>query len=127
MLAKSLPHVTALVKTVVYWGAPNEAASAETKALGMTVYSFDDFLAMGRATPAEPIPPAASDLCTIMYTSGTTGDPKVCVCLFILFIYLKFYFTAYTAQTCSTSSSLSPFFHFAFFDVCTINVYRALN
>ena len=41
------------------------------------MYSFADFLALGRQKPAEPRPPNSDDLCTIMYTSGTTGPPKV--------------------------------------------------
>lgn len=77
MLAKALTHVKDQVKTVVYWGAGDAAAAAATKELGMTVYSFDEFLDLGRSKPADPIPPSAKDLCTIMYTSGTTGDPKV--------------------------------------------------
>lgn len=85
MLAKALPHVQALVKTVVYWGAGADAAAIEAaKALGMAVYSFEEFLALGEANPAAPVPPKPEDLCTIMYTSGTTGDPKVsregCLC-----------------------------------------------
>ena len=41
------------------------------------MYSFDEFAALGVSRPAPPTPPAAEDYCTIMYTSGTTGDPKV--------------------------------------------------
>ncbi len=43
----------------------------------ITTHTWAAFLALGAAKPAEPSPPAPSDLCTIMYTSGTTGDPKV--------------------------------------------------
>lgn len=43
----------------------------------MQVYSWEQFLLLGRRKPASPVPPKPEDLCTIMYTSGTTGDPKV--------------------------------------------------
>ena len=79
MLAEALPHVKDQVKHIVYWGAANEAAITIAKESGMDVYSFDEFLALGLSKPAEAIPPSAQDLCTIMYTSGTTGDPKVSI------------------------------------------------
>lgn len=31
---------------------------------------------LGRRKPREAVPPKSTDLCTIMYTSGTTGSPK---------------------------------------------------
>ena len=47
------------------------------EASGIKVQSWEEFLSMGRTRPAEAIPPKPEDLCTIMYTSGTTGNPKV--------------------------------------------------
>jgi hypothetical protein len=44
---------------------------------GIAVHSWEEFLELGRGAPAEACPPKPADLCTIMYTSGTTGDPKV--------------------------------------------------
>lgn len=45
------------------------------KDAGFTVHSWEDLLALGRASPVEPSHrPRADDLCTIMYTSGTTGE-----------------------------------------------------
>lgn len=40
-------------------------------------YSWSELLEMGRKSPSPAIPPKPEDLCTIMYTSGTTGNPKV--------------------------------------------------
>lgn len=40
------------------------------------VMSFEDLRALGASNPIEPTPPAASDLCCIMYTSGSGGAPK---------------------------------------------------
>eukprot|EP00208_Stichococcus_sp_RCC1054_P000779 CAMPEP_0206135542 /NCGR_PEP_ID=MMETSP1473-20131121/813_1 /ASSEMBLY_ACC=CAM_ASM_001109 /TAXON_ID=1461547 /ORGANISM="Stichococcus sp, Strain RCC1054" /LENGTH=674 /DNA_ID=CAMNT_0053527461 /DNA_START=39 /DNA_END=2063 /DNA_ORIENTATION=- len=75
-LAAALPDVKAQVKTVVYWGAGDAASIAAIKALGINVASFQDFMAAGCAAPQPPCPPGPEDYCTIMYTSGTTGDPK---------------------------------------------------
>ena len=49
----------------------------EIEEAGTKVISWDQALEMGRARPAEAIPPQPADMCTIMYTSGTTGNPKV--------------------------------------------------
>jgi acyl-coenzyme A synthetase/AMP-(fatty) acid ligase len=49
------------------------------KSLGYALYSFDELKALGEKTPAEPVPPSPEDLCTIMYTSGTTGGLHGCV------------------------------------------------
>ncbi|KAL8933949.1 MAG: hypothetical protein Q9211_005489 [Gyalolechia sp. 1 TL-2023] len=40
------------------------------------VYSFDELQQLGESNPVDPIPPRADDLCCIMYTSGSTGNPK---------------------------------------------------
>lgn len=38
--------------------------------------TWDSAQALGGEHPADATPGGADDLCTIMYTSGTTGDPK---------------------------------------------------
>lgn len=77
MLSTALPQLTSLVHTVVYWGKVEEDGVIDSiKNLDMNVYAFDDFVALGKEKPVDPRSPKADDLCTIMYTSGTTGDPK---------------------------------------------------
>ena len=49
------------------------------KEAGIAAYTWQQFLDLGRKSPASARPPKPDDLCTVMYTSGTTGDPKVLV------------------------------------------------
>lgn len=90
-LLKSLPTLPR-VKTVVVWGArsmdvvkvrmPHCPFRMPTVALqdvpkNAKAMTFDDFLQLGMSNPAPATPPKPTDLSTIMYTSGTTGEPKV--------------------------------------------------
>jgi acyl-coenzyme A synthetase/AMP-(fatty) acid ligase len=42
-------------------------------AAGVRLVSWQELLDVGERQPQAPIPPKPDDLCTIMYTSGTTG------------------------------------------------------
>lgn len=42
----------------------------------LTILSFEELRQLGENNPVDPVPPAADDLCCIMYTSGSTGTPK---------------------------------------------------
>ncbi|KAJ2534449.1 medium-chain fatty acid-CoA ligase faa2, partial [Coemansia sp. RSA 1933] len=46
------------------------------EAKGVRLFDMEAVSEMGSATPTVPRLPAPSDLCTICYTSGTTGNPK---------------------------------------------------
>lgn len=42
----------------------------------LTVISYSDLVALGESNPIDPVPPKPSDMCCIMYTSGSSGPPK---------------------------------------------------
>lgn len=42
----------------------------------LTILSFEELRELGEKNSVDPVPPAADDLCCIMYTSGSTGAPK---------------------------------------------------
>ncbi|GBF95915.1 hypothetical protein Rsub_08038, partial [Raphidocelis subcapitata] len=66
------------VRAVIYWGAdkPDDKALKAVAALGVEACAWEEALSAGAEAPVGPVPPSADDYCTIMYTSGTTGDPK---------------------------------------------------
>jgi len=43
---------------------------------GIEIYSFEEVEKLGAKTMCPELPPKPSDLCTVCFTSGTTGDPK---------------------------------------------------
>jgi len=64
------------LRAVVYWGEPKHEELKALKETGLKVMSFADLERLGSERRSQPHPPKPQDLSTIMYTSGTTGDPK---------------------------------------------------
>ena len=50
--------------------------NASAKAVGLQIFSMEDVEAIGARSGRPMQPPTRSDIVTINYTSGTTGDPK---------------------------------------------------
>jgi long-chain acyl-CoA synthetase len=76
VLAKIAPKLQMLEHVVILDAASNKAEVEALRAAGVAVTSVEDLEAMGREAPVEPTPPAPSDTAVLMYTSGTTGNPK---------------------------------------------------
>eukprot|EP00047_Mylnosiga_fluctuans_P017984 m.66010 g.66010 ORF g.66010 m.66010 type:complete len:695 (-) comp7368_c1_seq2:51-2135(-) len=66
----------AAVKTVVLFDKPTEAQIAGAAKQKWTLLSFTDVIEANLASPAAPLEVDPEHLAYIMYTSGTTGDPK---------------------------------------------------
>ncbi|CAE6055188.1 unnamed protein product [Arabidopsis arenosa] len=64
------------LKAIVSFTNVGEEQSYKASEIGVKAYSWLDFLHMGQEKPKETNPPKPSDVCTIMYTSGTSGEPK---------------------------------------------------
>ncbi|OVA05190.1 AMP-dependent synthetase/ligase [Macleaya cordata] len=70
-----LPRCTSHLKTIVSFGKITDAQKEEAEQVGVSCFSWKEFASLGSANCELP-PRNKSDICTIMYTSGTTGDPK---------------------------------------------------
>ncbi|GMJ01018.1 LONG-CHAIN ACYL-COA SYNTHASE 1, ECERIFERUM 8 [Hibiscus trionum] len=67
---------TQRLKATVCFTSLTEEDNAKASQMGIKAYSWTEFLHMGKENPQEISPPQPFDICTIMYTSGTSGDPK---------------------------------------------------
>ncbi|KAG1335199.1 long chain acyl-CoA synthetase 4 [Cocos nucifera] len=75
-LLKTFPNSTKFLKTIVSFGKVNPEQREEVEKFGLAIYSWEEFLLVGENQPFDLPVNKKTDICTIMYTSGTTGDPK---------------------------------------------------
>ncbi|XP_024169904.2 long chain acyl-CoA synthetase 4 [Rosa chinensis] len=74
-LLKTLPNASKYLKTLVSFGKVTPEQKESVEKHGSVIYSWNEFLQLGDKDYDLPVK-KKSDICTIMYTSGTTGDPK---------------------------------------------------
>jgi long-chain acyl-CoA synthetase len=75
MLLKGLaqcPNVT----TIVQFEDVEDAQKQDVLARGVQLKSLREIMQAGKKKPVDANPPLSSDIATICYTSGTTGNPK---------------------------------------------------
>lgn len=75
MVAKIAPSVSTL-KKIVYIGKADVKDVESLKSRGIQALSFEEVEADGAANPVPHSPPTLDDLACVMYTSGSTGNPK---------------------------------------------------
>ncbi|KAF7138949.1 hypothetical protein RHSIM_Rhsim07G0082500 [Rhododendron simsii] len=73
---KTFPNTTQYLRTIVSFGKVTPEQKEEVQKFGLAIYSWDEFLLLGDNNQHDLPVKKKSDICTIMYTSGTTGDPK---------------------------------------------------
>jgi long-chain acyl-CoA synthetase len=64
------------LKMIVCFTSMTEEEKKKASSIEVKPYSWNEFLHMGKEYPSELLPPQPLDIGTIMYTSGTSGDPK---------------------------------------------------
>ncbi|KAJ0054710.1 hypothetical protein Pint_00826 [Pistacia integerrima] len=64
------------LKTIICFTSLAEEDKEKVARTGVKSYSWDEFLHLGKENTSEILPPQPFSICTIMYTSGTSGDPK---------------------------------------------------
>ncbi|KAL9230950.1 hypothetical protein vseg_006233 [Gypsophila vaccaria] len=75
-LLKTLENTSKYLKTLVSFGKVSSTQKLEVEKFGLQIYDWNEFLQLGAETQYELVKKEKTDICTIMYTSGTTGDPK---------------------------------------------------
>jgi long-chain acyl-CoA synthetase len=64
------------LRTIIMLDEINQTMVAEARAFGIDLLNWQDLIARGRNSPKPLRVPRPSDVFTISYTSGTTGNPK---------------------------------------------------
>eukprot|EP00271_Cylindrocystis_brebissonii_P016386 TRINITY_DN3988_c0_g2_i1.p1 TRINITY_DN3988_c0_g2~~TRINITY_DN3988_c0_g2_i1.p1 ORF type:complete len:752 (+),score=150.20 TRINITY_DN3988_c0_g2_i1:264-2258(+) len=75
-LVRALVKAKNSVKVVVSFGEWDAEQKTSLEQQKLQVFTWTQFLGLGKTTPVDAVPPTPEDICTIMYTSGTTGEPK---------------------------------------------------
>ncbi|CAG0891050.1 unnamed protein product, partial [Darwinula stevensoni] len=64
------------LKRIILMKEIPEATKLRGQKLGIAIIPFEEVERIGAAKNQPPVPPKAEDVCTICFTSGTTGKPK---------------------------------------------------
>ncbi|XP_074573623.1 long chain acyl-CoA synthetase 4-like [Curcuma longa] len=73
---KTLHVSSKFLKTLVSFGKVTSDQREVVEKFGLAIFEWDEFLLLGHDKQFDLPTKKKDDVCTIMYTSGTTGDPK---------------------------------------------------
>ncbi|XP_057531323.1 long chain acyl-CoA synthetase 4-like [Amaranthus tricolor] len=73
---KTLSSTSKYLKTLVSFGKFKNNQKEHAERFGLAIYSWDEFLQLGNNQQFDLPTKKKSEICTIMYTSGTTSEPK---------------------------------------------------
>lgn len=80
------------LKSVICMDPLTEEDKKQAKEVGVELYAINEVMKMGSEKPQNSPQISPDDIYTIMYTSGTTGNPKVNYRFNFIFAYLSFSF-----------------------------------
>jgi len=75
VLAKICDKFT-FVKDIIALEPPPEEHRMKLEKAGLTIHTMEEVKAAGKTAGTAPSPAAADEIAVLMYTSGTTGNPK---------------------------------------------------
>ncbi|CAF1304036.1 unnamed protein product [Rotaria magnacalcarata] len=67
------------LETIVSLSEPSLDLIEIAKAKGIRLVTYTTMMDLGKTHRIEPVPPELTDTAVIMYTSGSTGEPKGCI------------------------------------------------
>ncbi|XP_015058188.1 long chain acyl-CoA synthetase 4-like [Solanum pennellii] len=73
---KAFPNAGKFLKSLISFGKVTQEQKDMAGNFDLKLYSWDEFLLLGMQEKIDLPAKKKTDICTIMYTSGTTGDPK---------------------------------------------------
>ncbi|RIB07615.1 hypothetical protein C2G38_2213947 [Gigaspora rosea] len=76
-IAAKVAGKVSTLQCIIYDGeSKGEADKLKTDHPGLKILTLDELKQLGKDNRVDPVPPKAEDICCIMYTSGSTGNPK---------------------------------------------------
>mmetsp|Transcript_4297 Transcript_4297/g.7149 ORF Transcript_4297/g.7149 Transcript_4297/m.7149 type:complete len:735 (+) Transcript_4297:70-2274(+) len=75
-MASSMPSLKVIIYTDVLCTLEEKQGKVDKSESGPKILSFDEVIELGKSKPHEPTKPKPASIAVLMYTSGSTGDPK---------------------------------------------------